>query len=452
MSISRTRPVILITALLLSSCSYLGQGSKTPPDPDAPVAKGNVPDPPLPGKTDPGIDPGLDPGLDPDLPVVPTPGKPANPKNSKVSFDPFGKTDPGKTKAAFDLPKLPSATELGEPEERVLTTLPIPKAGAVEPAPKPQVVTLTWIGGKDKQWIQDVGFAPDGKIFARGGGDTFTVWYSADGVRHLKTEGDINKPCTGLHGPNLNTWGSNAFRATCSSTKITLQIGTHYYSRTQLQPYLHSTADWKWWGWEAASMGKGLDQSGRGICLYGLHDERFLAKVFVDGGKTTVAKDPRDLKKDNPALVTAMMSDPAGAGTLYMIGHIKNGAPEVGTFLKGRSLAEAIDPWQRVYAAVPYESKGTPDGLKLGGTSGICILNSTLTGCLFSGTMGADHIYSMAIKDNLLVVGGNIGVPYELDPKVKAKNLHPAKLPVRNPAQPQPGGDEDGFLAIIKLW
>jgi hypothetical protein len=58
----------------------------------------------------------------------------------------------------------------------------------------------------------------------------------------------------------------------------------------------------------------------------------------------------------------------------------------------------------------------------------------------------------MALKDGILVLGGNIGSAMDEDPKAKLKPIPPAKLPIKNPAQSTPGGDEDGFFAIIKLW
>lgn len=135
-----------------------------------------------------------------------------------------------------------------------------------------------------------------------------------------------------------------------------------------------------------------------------------------------------------------------------MVGNGKTGAGVVGTFVKGKALAEAVDPWERVYVGLPWSGNNIADTLKIGGTGGFCILNNNLTTCLFSSTMGADHIYSMALKDNILVLGGNIGQAFTPDPKVVRPNIPPAKLPVKNPAQSIPGGDEDGFLAIIKLW
>jgi hypothetical protein len=450
MSIAKTTFLTVslsISVVLLTSCGQ-SQPARGPSDKDGEQVKGDIDLPPLPGKGDPkDIDPGVG---DPGLPIVPPIIK-TDPKDPKVTFDPTKKKDPGKVKGAFEEPKLPTI-DPSEPVDYVVPALPVPKAGVEEPLPKPQLITLTWIGGKGDQWVQDVGFTSDGKIYAKGGGNTFTVMYSPDGARFVELTGDVSKPCTGLRGPNVNTRGAGAFRTTCPTTKVRLEIGHEYFSRTQQQPYLTSSADWKWWGWQGSDMGKGMEASARGIRVHFLHDDQFLAKVFADGGKSTVAKDPRDLKKDNSVLALALVRDPGGPGTLYLTGNIKTGTPVVGTFVKGRALAEAVDPWERLYVGLPFESKGTPDGFKLGGTGGFSILNSTLTGCLFSTSLGADNIYCMALKDNILVLGGSIGQAIEPDPKVKPRNLVPQKLPVKNPAQAQPGGDEDGFLAIVKLW
>jgi hypothetical protein len=397
----------------------------------------------------------VDQGGDPLLsdPVVPVGGsKSGETGETGLRFDPTKMKDPGKTKAAFEGPTLPKdVSQPKEAAEVVVPPLPIPKAGVQEPTLKPQILAVTYIGGEGNQWIQEVGFTSDGKIYGKSGGGTFTVYYSTDG-RKLSVEGDISKPCTGLRGPPLNRSGGHTFRTTCPSTKVKLEIGYESFGATKAQPFLTSSAEWKWWGWETGDMGKGMEASARGNRLYWLHDDRFLAKVFVDGGKSTVQKDPRNLKNDNTALSTAMVRDPGGPGTMYITGGTKTGIPGLATFVKGKALAEALDPWERLYVGVPYETKNTPDIFKLGGAAGLCVINANLTTCIFNSTLGADHIYSMALKDNILVLGGNIGMAQDLDPGVKSKNLPPKNLKTTNPAQATPGGDEDGFLAIIKLW
>jgi len=438
MSISRSSFLCVLLglgAMLLPSCSQFSSGSKDK-DADAVQAKATPT-----AKVDPD-DPGFSDPVIPDFSSV-------KGTDSKVQFDPFGTKKPKVPTVEFK-PDVPVGDPT-QPREQQVAALPIPKAGVEEPTFKPAIVTLTYLGGAGHQWIQEVGFTSDNRIFARGGGGHFTAYYSADGGKLLEVEGDLAKASSGPKGPNVNTKGNGAFKATCPTSKVQLEIGYEAFGM-KTQPYLNSSADWKWWGWKASDMGKGMEANARGIRVHWLHDGRFLAKVFADNGNSTVAKDPRNLKEDCPALATALLRNPAGAGTLYLAGNIKTGIPGLGTFVKGKALAEAVDPWERVYVGLPYDARNVPDGLKIGGVGGFCVLNANMTICQYSGTLGADHIYCMAIKDNMLVLGGNIGVAVEPDPKVAARNLPAAKLPVRNPTQAKPGGDEDGFLAIIKLW
>ena len=433
--------------LQLAACNQGGPAAKSKPT--EPVALIVDASPGVAALPD-GAEPGADPVIDLTPPALPTGPKAETPPG--VSFDPFGKRDPGKSKAVFEGPAPPKTTAPNEAAEQAVPPLPVPKAGEEAPALKPQLVTLTWAGGVGNQWIQDVGFTADGRIYATSGGGAFTVYYSGDGAKLLKVEGDRAKASTGPRGPNVSTRGVGAFRTTEPTTKIQLEIGMESFGPTRTQPYLRSSADWKWWGWSAADMGKGLEANARGIRVHWLHDDRFLAKVFVDGGKTTVAKEPTDLKQNSSALAAAALRDPAGPGTLYMIGRLKNGSSEHATFVKGKALAEALDPWERLYVSQLWEGKTAQDGLKIGGNAGFCVLNSSLTNPLYTASIGADHVYCMALKDNILVIGGSIGAVFEPDPKVKPKNLVPQRLPVRNPAQDAPGEDEDGFLAIIRLW
>lgn len=438
MSISRSSFLCVVFgfgALLLPSCGQFTSGSK---EKEAEVAEAKATQT---AKVDPD-DLGFSDPVIPDF----SSGKGGEPK---VQFDPFG-TKKIKVPTVEFRPDVPTGDPM-QPREQQVAALPIPRAGVEEPTFKPAIVTLTYLGGAGHQWIQEVGFTSDNRIFAKGGGGHFTAYYSADGGKLLEIEGDLAKASSGPKGPNVNTKGNGAFKAACPTTKVQLEIGYEAFGM-KTQPYLNSSADWKWWGWKASDMGKGMEANARGIRLHWLHDGRFLAKAFVDNGNSTVAKDPRNLKEDCPALATALLRNPAGAGTLYLTGNIKTGIPGLGTFVKGKALAETVDPWERVYVGLPYDARNVPDGLKIGGVGGFCVLNANMTICQFSGTLGADRIYCMAIQDNMLVLGGNIGVAVDPDPKVVARNLPAAKLPVRNPAQAKPGGDEDGFLAIIKLW
>jgi hypothetical protein len=445
MSIAKSNFLVVLlsmSVLLFTSCDTSGPKAKKKSK-SADAEHAAVDEPPEPASKP-----------DPNDPLSAEPALPRGPSakesdsDSKVKFDPIKIKNP---KVKFEEPAPPKIDEPGTSQEHVLQPLPIPKAGVAEPTYKPEIVTLTFVGGPGKQWIQDVGFTEDGRIYAKSGGGTFTIYYSPDGKKKLAVEGDLGKSCVGPRGPSLGIRGGSSYRASCPTSKVKLEIGSEAFG-AKAQPYLKSSYDWKWWGWQPGDMGKGMEASARGIRVHYLHDDRFLARVLVDGGNTTVAKSPKNLKDPNPALGLAALQNPGGPGTLYMVGNGKTGTVVGGTFVKGKALAEVADGWERLYVGLPWGGTSVADTFKIGGTGGFCILNANLTTPLFSTTLGADNIYAMALKDNILVLGGNIGEPVDPDPKNPPKTIPPAKLPIKNPAQELPGGDEDGFLAIIKLW
>jgi hypothetical protein len=205
-------------------------------------------------------------------------------------------------------------------------------------------------------------------------------------------------------------------------------------------------------------------------------------------------RDPRNLDARNPALANAYNRCAAGSGSLYVIGDAKTGEPLHATWMIHRPQAEAVDQYGRIYIAQRAARKFGPvhhDSLGLGGGAGVSIFNQALSECMFSATLGGDTAYALAVRDNMLVLGGSIG--YQPKGKgftgvsdgtlsllgsdtvgpvggagggglgggfgggraTKAAAPPPrnvAKLPLLNPAQPQPGGGEDGFLAIVRLW
>src|SRR5687768_17571242 len=117
------------------------------------------------------------------------------------------------------------------------------KADAPEVALSPQLVTLTVVGGAGDQWIQEVGFLPDGKIYGKSGGGHFTVLYTAGGAKYLGFSGDIHAAST---GPQGEVW-ANGGSTTKSPTGSALTIGFKQVGKNLQQPYLASKFGWKWW-------------------------------------------------------------------------------------------------------------------------------------------------------------------------------------------------------------
>jgi hypothetical protein len=334
----------------------------------------------------------------------------------------------------------PPLSRAAEIDLKAAAAAAIAKRLADAPKLRPEVLALTWVGGKGGQWIQEVGFSADGTIYGKSGTDPktaprgFVVHYAVDG-KFLDVRGDVNTPSGGRKGEKW-TGGVNVKDA---ESGIGLEIGYKQVGKNLQQPYLRSSAGWKWWGWGGGEAGeRKLMADSRGVRVHILPGGLFRSKCWCDGGNTTLSRDPLDLAKGNSY-------SQGGKGTLYMIGDLKTGTPLFGTWCGFRPQAEAVDAWGRIYTTEIGKAAGTSeDALKLGG-DGFAVLDPTLSKRLYLGSLGADRVLCMAVKENLLVVGGVIG-------SAKSGGSDPAKLPVKNPAQPRPGGDEDGFLAIVKLW
>jgi hypothetical protein len=333
--------------------------------------------------------------------------------------------------------------------ETVALNPPVVPKGAV-PALNPQIMTLTCVGGAGDQFIHEVGFLPDGTIYGKGNG--FMVGYSKDGAKCLGITGDPNTPGKERRGTN---WANKGSSIAVDGVKLT--IGYRQVHAILQQPFIESSAGWKWWGWDHEEAKKReLMADSRGVAIYPLPCGKFLAKCWCDGGNTVLEKDPRDLDKKNPALANAYNRCAAGSASLYIVGDAKTGEPLSASWMIHRPQAETADAYGRIYISQLAARKfgaAQKDSLGLGGKSGISIFSPTLSECYFSGTLGGDETYAVAVKDNLLVVGGSIGQSrQEKDGTAKPPETDPAKLPMRNPAQAKPGGGEDGFLAILKLW
>lgn len=351
-------------------------------------------------------------------------------------------TAPPKPEGSAPLTRTDAAT--GE-ELRTLLLRRLADKAAAAPALKPEILALTLVGGKGDQWLQEVGFTSDGRVFGKSGTDAktaprgFTVYYSAEG-KFLNVEGDVNLPSGGLRGER---WANGGTSVRDPATGVTLEIGYKQVARLLQQPFLRSSAGWKWWGWGAGQAETyKLMADSRGVRVYLAPGGLFLAKCWTDGGNTTLARHPMDLAHGNRFTKDGFVK--GGKGSIYMLGDVKTGTPLVGTWAGFRPQAEAVDAWGRVYSCELGRTAGTPDDrFKLGG-DGVYVLDPLLSKRLFLGSLGMDRVLCMAIKDNILVVGGSTG---------GAKSAaDPAVLRVTNPAQPAPGGGEDGVLAVIKLW
>lgn len=433
--------ILAVSVLAIAACDN-SRSKSTKKETDPLLA--DVSSPEKPGGSDPDK---LD--TDPDLPKSKggsDPDKP-DPKKGTVFIDPgLATPDIKKPKVNFDLPKLSPTvpnTETG-PVEVSVPALAKPEAGMAKPDLKPRILALTLVGGPGNQWIQKVGWDKAGQIYAESGGGDFTVYYNTDGSRFLGVKGDVKKESSGPRGQPMDTKGK-PFIATDPTSEIQLEVGT---TTGLTLPYLNSSAKWKWWDRGKADL-KGIDAKARGVRVYFLHEGRFMVKANADAGNSLLARDPQDIKKENTFGVNVPKGAAPGPFTYYAVGSIKTGEPLLSNFIRGRVLAEAIDPWERLYLGVAEK-----DTFTKGGVAGFTVIDANLTTVLFNGTVGADAIYSMALRDDMLLLGGVIGrVPEDAaDAKINKAGLPPEKLRMVNPAQADPGGGEDGFFAIIKLW
>lgn len=310
--------------------------------------------------------------------------------------------------------------------------------GAVAPALKPELLALTYAGGSGEQWIQEVGFMPDGQIFGKGTG--FNVFYAPTG-KYVGTTGDLNTPSTGGKGR------SYAVRKTFTNPydNSKWEFGYKQVHKILQQPFLVSPHGWKWWDWSHdVCKERELMADSRGVNLLFCPRERFIAMVWRDGGNSSITMDPRDLDKKN-----IWTHRGGGTASYYMLGDCKTGEPLAGIHYAFRPGAEAVDAWGRFYTSQTVDGK--PDALNLGG-AGLSIYDAELKECLFNTSLGGDRALSIALRENILVIGGVAGRGAGKDKKGNDVSAQDAKLNVKNPSQEKAGGGVDGFLAIFKLW
>jgi hypothetical protein len=294
------------------------------------------------------------------------------------------------------------------------------------------------VGGAGDQWIQEVGFSPNG-IYGKS--SAFTAMYDSTGNRFLGITGNLALPSTGMKGA---LW-SNKSGSTIVSNGISLTLKMKQVHAILQQPCLTSSAGWKWWDWthEQVTHNSGpyapQMADSRGVSMLALPGGKFLTKCWADGGNTVLQCDPRDINKPNAYLTKGIDKSFSGARSLYMIGDANTGEPLYGTVFGFRPEAECTDGDGRIYVAMGWDrGKKEKDSFGLGG-QGFSILSPDLSDIVFFGSLGVTKPLCIAVQGNYCVVGGLI------------EEKDAEKLKTLNSAQPKPGGGTDGFIAIIKL-
>jgi len=307
----------------------------------------------------------------------------------------------------------------------------VPRAAGEAPALAPQLLALAVVGGPGDQWIQEVGFLPSGSAYGRGPGGSFTVLYAKEG-KCLGVSGNPAAPGTGAKGRSFAV--NDKVQSPYDGT--TWSYGYKQVASQLQQPYIYSPAGWKWWDWTEAQAGNQRADT-RCVGLWFQSKDRFVSQTWSDGGNTVQANDPRDVSK-----VHKLCGNGGRSKSFFLMGDAKTGEPLAGLAFTHRPLAACFDGWGRFYVSQALEKQ--PDCLKLGGGehAGFCAADASMRP-LVSGTLVPDgQSLAMALKGGLLVVGGAIS----------AEGATAALPKLLNPAQPRPGGGEDGFIALVKLW
>jgi len=307
----------------------------------------------------------------------------------------------------------------------------VPRASGEAPALAPKLLALAVVGGPGDQWVQEVGFLSSGSVYGRGPGGSFTVLYSREG-RYLGLSGNPAAPGAGTKGRNfaVNDKVRNPYDGT------TWSYGYKQVAPQLQQPYLYSPFGWTWWDWTEAQAGNQRADT-RCVGLWFQSKDRFVAQTWSDGGNTVQANDPRDVK-----VYHKLCGNGGRSKSFFLEGDAKTGEPLAGLAFSHRPQAACFDGWGRFYVSQALEQH--PDCLDLGGSrhAGFCAADANLRP-LASGTFVQDgQSLAMALQGGLLVVGGS----------VSAGGAAAALPKLVNPAQPGPGGGEDGFIALVKLW
>lgn len=314
---------------------------------------------------------------------------------------------------------------------------------AAAPLLKPTLLVNTLVGGPGDQFIRSVEFGADGEIMGKGKG--FEVRYDAGAS-------------SGVVSGDPNTVDSDKFAGNGKPSRIgnkltdprngqTYEIGYRQVAGVLQQPTLVSSAGWQWWNWTEEQAGD-LRADSRGYDLSLTPNGQFLAIAWTDGGNSTLTRDPQDLSKELEATKGSLMASAAGLATLYLLVNPAVGRPVSGTFLYTTSMNRAIDRYGRVYLTDKIGKNTTPTNpfeQPAGAGAGLAVLRPDLKQLELNVVLGAacadgakSTLASVAVRDNILVLGGTSCT----SPIASSENA----------VQQQPGGGQDGYLVVIRLW
>ena len=370
-------------------------------------------------------------------------------------------TPPGETTPPGDSPPAPPVASTPGSD---VPNVPPDDAGP-PPALGPSLVLLSYVGGAGDQYLTEVGFGPDGGVYARG--KSFSLTYDA-ALESARVDGaldegvDMADYTERLQVP-FPPYGQ-AFELAAGGH--TVRAGTDIVTgEGSLQmPWLASTAGWKNYGWTwPQAHAAGLHADGRLYDLWPLPGGRLGALLWASGGDTILRKEPQDLGSPAdfqaaPAFsADAFIAAPGGRPTLYVQFDASTGRPLSGTFLANHVTARARDRWGRVYLPKTMRSAdagpANPFGQSESAASGVFVLGPNYARPELNARIGGDTstcgatsapaeyrqaFNVVALRDRWLVLGGTTCA---------------TDLPTTaNAAQATNGGGQDGLIAVVRLW
>ena len=221
---------------------------------------------------------------------------------------------------------------------------------------------------------------------------------------------------------------------------------------------------WGWWASLAKDPSLSLAADSRGYDAWLMPGGLVGLQLWTDGGNSTLGRDPRRTQTCSDATSCTTIRDtleatgtskgtwqpaPNSMSTMYMTIDPVKKTPVRATFLRGSHVTRiAHDAWgrliipQAVGKAFPTVDPENPLGHSTSAKSGLFVLDASMnavTNIRIGGTCdGVQVLPELALHDGILVMAGTTCAA---DLKV-----------TDNAVQKTPGGGQDGFLVILKLW
>ena len=325
--------------------------------------------------------------------------------------------------------------------------------GLVAPALNPQVVAATVVGGAGDQFFREVSFANETTVVAKGGQITLT--YNL-GTGKGSVSGNPSAPDAEPFSGRTSVHPKAKQELKDPRNGQTYTWTTNQVHPFLMEPVLRSSAGWRLWGWNYQDITETfksvrwgpLMADSRIYHVWLMPEGKIGALLWTDGGNSALTRDPRDLAKENGAVESggSMQSSAGGVASMFMLIDPKEGTPLSGTFVYTMPQEQVVDPWGRVYIPASISKSTTPTPIagaapEAGG--GLFVLRPDLRQPLANLRIGGpkgpgqDRFRAIALSGNMLALAGTTSSP---QPQLV------------KPVQGKPGGGQDAYLVVIKLW